>query len=360
MRAACLTQVVKRSVTLPSPFLDPVGFSLREMLSTIPPAGAQSWHEKDTTYEVPQHAPNFPRNARRLTPPRGLKFGIGPKRIAEVIETLDLEVNGPEPVEDGCGGVYLLGSPEDARKLAVFKPFDEEVQSAGHMGFIREFAAYLVDDSMAGVPATGIACFPWKNRTEAKIGSIQEYIQDAESAADFGPGLFDVDDIHRIGILDLRIVNCDRHSGNMLFSTERRKLIPIDHGLSFPSAFTDLGKASFDWLLYPAAKEPFSEEVLREIEAIDIHRDLSILRSLGMGLGSELTIWMSTTLLKIAASEGRTLYEIGCMVQRQGDRTQRSVLEELFIKTLQIVKMYRVNFWSVFIECIYSYLNLSC
>lgn len=322
------------------------------MLSTIPPAETHMWHEHGDSYEDDGRKNQI---AQEL---RGLKFGIGPKRIAEVIETLDLDVHAPEVVEDGCGGVYLLGSPDKTdEKLAIFKPFDEEVNSAGHMGFIREFAAYLIDDSMAGIPATGIACIPWKNHSEAKIGSIQEYIPDAESAADLGPGLFEVNDVHRIGILDLRIVNCDRHSGNMLFSKKRKKLIPIDHGLSFPSAFTDLGKASFDWLLYPAAKEPFSEEMLREIEAIDIHRDLSILRSLGTGLGSELTIWMSTTLLKIAASEGRTLYEIGCMVQRQGDRTQPSVLEELFMKSLQVVKMYRVNFWSVFIECVYSYLN---
>lgn len=292
---------------------------------------------------------------------RCLKFGIGPKRIAQVIESLDLETHGPIKIEDGCGGVYLLGSPnQSVNDLAIFKPFDEEAHS-GNLGFIREFAAYLIDDSMAGVPATGIACIPWQSNNVAKFGSIQEYIPHAESAADLGPALFNVDDIHRIGVLDIRIVNCDRHSGNMLFCKTKKKLIPIDHGLCFPSAFTSLGNASFDWLLYPSAKEPFSPEVLREIEAIDINRDVCILRSLGIGLGSVWTIWMSTKLLQICAREGKTLYEIGSMVQRQGDRSKPSVLEQLFAKSLQIVEMYKMyefnNFWSVFEECVYSYLD---
>lgn len=283
---------------------------------------------------------------------------IGPDALLDLADNIEQEtILEPVKIDDGCGGVYLLGA-NDSR--VVFKPRDEEVESTGQVGYVKEFAAYLIDDGMARVPHTGIACLPWigKDGYSLKVGSLQQFVPETESAADLGPALFNQDDVHRIGVLDLRIVNCDRHSGNMLFSNETKNLVPIDHGLSFPNAFTDLGKASFDWLLYPSAKKPFSEQMLKEIEAIDVQKDMLILESLGIGFESQLSLWMSTTILQIGAKSGKTLYEIGCMVQRQGDRSQPSVLETLFVKALHIVKLYKVNFWSVFVECIYSYLNV--
>lgn len=289
---------------------------------------------------------------------KSLKFGIGPRHLAELIDSLDFERNKPKVVEDGCGGVYVLGNPEsEFENAVVFKPFDEEV-ATGNLGFMKEFAAYLIDNNMAGVPATGIVVLPLKDPNVSKLGSIQEYVKNSESAADLGPALFRTDDVHRIGVLDLRIVNCDRHSGNMLFSKTQHKLIPIDHGLSFPSALTELGQASFDWLLYPAAKEPFSQKLLAEIEAIDIDKDIKRLDWVGLSIESQLTVRMSTTLLKVAAREGRTLYEIGCMVQRQGDRSKPSDLEILFAKAAQIAKMYKASFMSVFEQCVYAHLNM--
>ncbi len=54
--------------------------------------------------------------------------------------------------------------------------------------------------------------------------------------------------MHKIAILDLRILNCDRNEANILVvkkmvtnnkgATSRiTNLIPIDHGLSFPDNF---------------------------------------------------------------------------------------------------------------------------
>ena len=48
-------------------------------------------------------------------------------------------------------------------------------------------------------------------------GSLQKFVPNAESCEDYGPNLFSTEDVHRIGILDLRILNCDRHTGNLLF-----------------------------------------------------------------------------------------------------------------------------------------------
>ena len=62
-----------------------------------------------------------------------------------------------------------------------------------------------------------------------------------------GSHQFDVSEVHKIAILDLRILNCDRNEANILVvkkltsghkGTHRTtSLIPIDHGLSFPDNF---------------------------------------------------------------------------------------------------------------------------
>merc|ERR1712232_90757 len=114
-------------------------------------------------------------------------------------------------------------------------------------------------------------------------------------------------------------------------------LIPIDHGLSFPK-FVDLANISFDWLYYPQAKMAFSSQVLKEIEAIDVNRDLMILKALGMSWESQLNLFMSTTILKLAAKAGKTLYEIGSMLQRKGDRSLPSDMEKLFSTSVQMME----------------------
>ena len=63
--------------------------------------------------------------------------------------------------------------------------------------------------------------------------------------------------MHKIAILDIRIVNTDRHSANILIqkqSLAKKKLdfrlIPIDHGMCLPDSF-ELSEYSFlstlDW-----------------------------------------------------------------------------------------------------------------
>jgi len=81
---------------------------------------------------------------------------------------------------------------------------------------------------------------------------------------DFGPDEFSTDDVHRIAILDLRILNLDRNEGNILVQKAEDKkgnrkliLVPIDHGMSLPDT---LELCSFDlcWLGWPQAEEKFS------------------------------------------------------------------------------------------------------
>ena len=96
---------------------------------------------------------------------------------------------------------------------------------------IREIAAYEIDRQSspilrAGVPRTVMAC------AGRSIGSLQSYafllfslshthtspqkkhryVSDTISAEDMGPSKYSVEQVHKIGLFDIRIFNLDRHA----------------------------------------------------------------------------------------------------------------------------------------------------
>ena len=76
----------------------------------------------------------------------------------------------------------------------------------------------------------------------------------------FGYKMFSVGEVHKIGILDLRIMNCDRNEENILIKKSvkfhnnkkliKLKMIPIDHGLSFPDHL-DISQDEIVWMNWP-------------------------------------------------------------------------------------------------------------
>lgn len=87
--------------------------------------------------------------------------------------------------------------------------------------------------------------------------------------SEMGASRFAVRDVHRIGILDIRIWNTDRHAGNILVRRSREsalnlsglarldsaqmELVPIDHGFCLPEA---LEPPYFEWLHWPQVCSP--------------------------------------------------------------------------------------------------------
>jgi hypothetical protein len=71
-----------------------------------------------------------------------------------------------------------------------------------------------------------------------KVGSLQAFVKSEGPVENFSSNLFSKDEVHKIGILDLRILNLDRNASNILVqkSGSSYKLIPIDHGLSIPDS----------------------------------------------------------------------------------------------------------------------------
>ena len=51
---------------------------------------------------------------------------------------------------------------------------------------------------------------------EFKSGSIQEFVKSIGPIENFSSDLFSVDEIHKIAVLDLRLLNLDRNACNIL------------------------------------------------------------------------------------------------------------------------------------------------
>uniref|UniRef100_A0A1D1YEJ1 1-phosphatidylinositol 4-kinase n=1 Tax=Anthurium amnicola TaxID=1678845 RepID=A0A1D1YEJ1_9ARAE len=273
---------------------------------------------------------------------------------ALVVETAIAMASGMQlvPVSGGLGGAYCLHN-RTGEKFAVLKPITEDPVALrspilGRLGLrhsigagdtgIREAAAYLLDHGgFSGVPPTAlvkvsqpifhvngvISLPPWK------LASIQRFVAHEFDAGDLGPSRFSVSSVHRIGILDVRLLNIDRHAGNILVKTCSGKagsydgyanddceLVPIDHGLCLPEQLDD---PYFEWLHWPQASVPFSESEVEYISSLDPLKDAELIRA-ELPMLSEASIRilvLCTMFLKCAAEAGLCLADIGDMMTRE-------------------------------------------
>lgn len=309
------------------------------------------------------------------------------KQLAkDVVEAIRNGVD-PVPVNSGMGGAYYFKNIYGER-VAIVKPTDEEPFAPNNpKGFVgktlglpglkrsvpvgetglREVAAYLLDhDNFANVPPTmlvkithsvfnvndTVSCkskvFHNKLQAVSKLASLQQFIAHDYDASDHGTSSFPVSAVHRIGILDIRIFNTDRHAGNLLVRKlgpgpdnfgVQTELIPIDHGLCLPESLED---PYFEWIHWPQASIPFTEEELEYIANLDPVKDAEMLRlELPFIRGACLRVLvLSTIFLKEAAAFGLCLSEIGEMMSRQftGKEEEPSELELLCMEARKWVK----------------------
>ncbi|CAE7471285.1 PI4KG6 [Symbiodinium natans] len=267
----------------------------------------------------------------------------------------------PSLTDDGTGATYMLRGPSSSKPLAVFKPKDEEAfapnNPRGYAGkensnglrpgvlstqqAAREVAAFLLDHkNFAGVPHTTLVhakhekfVNPDKSKVEWKVGAFQQFVNSCGTSGDFGMSVFSVSSVHRIGILDVRIVNLDRNDGNLLVADNKRlKLIPIDHGLSLPDRL-EVYTSDVVWMDWPQAKKPFAPAELEYIRSLDAAKDAkNIETQLGVRRECLRLLEVTTKLLQFGAERGLTLYQIGLILYREdpddGDGTHKpSVLE---------------------------------
>jgi len=214
----------------------------------------------------------------------------------------------PELVLEGSGGTYFLHDPRKA-KIFIFKPADEEPYAENNpRGYlphpdqstylregivpgeacIREVAAFIMDhEGFSDVPMTTLVEARHPNfhsngsklnviqggasigahsimssgkssrTTEKKIGSLQEFVRAECSMDDISPSKISVDEVHKIAVLDIRLLNADRNAANLLCrrkSDNSLQLIPIDHGFCLRSS-ADVSWMDWCWLDWPQLKQ---------------------------------------------------------------------------------------------------------
>ncbi|KAI3719947.1 hypothetical protein L6452_20853 [Arctium lappa] len=306
--------------------------------------------------------------------------------VDEVVIAIKTGVD-PIPVHSGLGGAYYFRNSR-GESVAIVKPTDEEPFAPNNpKGFVgkalgqpglkrsvrvgetgyREVAAYLLDyDHFANVPPTALVKITHsifnvnddvsgnnnskperKKKLYSKIASFQQFMPHDFDASDHGTSSFPVSAVHRIGILDIRIFNTDRHAGNLLVRKLNNdevgrfsevELIPIDHGLCLPESLED---PYFEWIHWPQASIPFSEDELEYIEKLDPHRDSEMLRrELPIIREACLRVLiLCTVFLKEAAAYGLCLAEIGEMMSREFRRGEEepSELEVLCMDARRLV-----------------------
>ncbi|PIN19640.1 Phosphatidylinositol 4-kinase [Handroanthus impetiginosus] len=215
---------------------------------------------------------------------------------------------------------------------------------------LRESAAYLLDHGgFSGVPPTALVKFSQvkfninssgsDSSPPYKIASLQRFVNHDSDAGDLGPSSFSVISVHHIGILDVRLMNLDRHSGNILvrrgkegYNGEKAELVPIDHGFCLPESLDD---PYFEWLHWPQASIPFSEAEVDYISRLDPYKDAEMLRTeLPLIRESSIRILVLCTIfLKQATAYGLCIADIGEMMTREfhGGEANWSSLEKLCI-----------------------------
>ncbi|KAM3321576.1 phosphatidylinositol 4-kinase gamma 4 [Capsicum chacoense] len=348
---------------------------------------ADNCNEKTQSWCV--HEGNKPsrefRSFSKKTPDRNFllePFGVSPNielpgYILDMINSAcDGLTKGNIPIRssEGTGGTYFMQDGPGNKYVAIFKPIDEEPLAVNNPqglplstngeglkrgtrvgeGAFREVAAFLLDHprtghhklsnckvGFSGVPPTAmVQClhnafhhpdgFEWSSEY-IKVGSLQLFKKNEGNCEDMGPGIFPVEEVHKITVFDIRTANADRHAGNILVSREgeegRIVLTPIDHGYCLPENFED---CTFDWLYWPQARQPYSPETIKYIKSLDAEQDIGLLTFYGLDLSIECarTLRISTMLLKKGVERGLTPFDIGSMMCRE-TLNKESVIEEI-------------------------------
>jgi hypothetical protein len=103
-----------------------------------------------------------------------------------------------------------------------------------------------------------------------KIGSFQEFVQAECTMDDLSPSKISTEEVQKIAILDIRLMNADRNTANLLCRRRKKRrgdssttnsyeddsfeLVPIDHGYCLRSV-CDVSWFDWCWLDWPQIKQ---------------------------------------------------------------------------------------------------------
>mmetsp|Transcript_14328 Transcript_14328/g.22090 ORF Transcript_14328/g.22090 Transcript_14328/m.22090 type:complete len:763 (+) Transcript_14328:454-2742(+) len=161
-----------------------------------------------------------------------------------------------------------------------------------------------------------------KPRPIDKVGSCQEFIYAECTMDDMSPSKLSVEEVHKIAVLDIRIMNADRNTANLLCrrrEDDSLELIPIDHGFCLRKK-CDVAWFDWCWLEWPQLKEPISQKTKDYIFKLNVEEEARLLKE-RLHIGTEALDIMraSTKLLQEGVKAGLNLYEIALLCCRFDD-----------------------------------------
>lgn len=263
------------------------------------------------------------------------------KIVHEIKKALAAGIS-PVKAEHSTSDVFLLKS-RDEENIAVFK-LDR---------YIHEYAAYRMDhEHYAGVPPTVITTLEHPLWEGKKTGSCQLYMDHHRVAVEMDsadykklPAQF----IRRMALLDLRLVNGDRHTSNMLIKKDL-ELIPIDHECILQQ---DFGLNGLTWINWHQTSSPFSEEELSYLSRLDPEKDRRILiDELELEEARANCLYVSTAFLKCAAFRKIPIQKIGNFYKNPKNFNQKN--PTVFKELLQNLEKFSSSNWTLFSFRVYE------
>ena len=166
------------------------------------------------------------------------------------------------------------------------------------------------------------------------------------SSEDYGPTMFSVANVQHIALLDMRLLNLDRHANNLLVTRERLRspstdtrlfreesrssvpsrramstyiepprrdlvLIPIDHGYSLPVCSTT-ALPEWCWQSWYQCCMDLEDSVRASIRSFCVEDDISLLRNNLPWIEEDVlnTLRVTTLWLQLAEKAGLSLYQM--------------------------------------------------
>lgn len=244
-------------------------------------------------------------------------------------------------MEEGMGGTCSAFLVDNAGDKGIFKPLTGEGRSdqaplKRGVTFgdttAKEIAAFTLGADF-DVPVTkGVTTLI---EGQVVYGSLQKFVAHKCAAEDMGSSSFSLDEVQKIGILDIRLLNLDRHLNNLLVveGENGNKLIPIDHGYVLPS-YRDLSDVYFGWTYWKQCKESWTVKAKNTIKALQPLTSARNLFDLGISNDSILASTLSSLLLQHAAETNISLYQLAVYMQSDLSTDEPSGFEVAIKSTL--------------------------
>lgn len=241
----------------------------------------------------------------------------------------------PRHVTEATGESYILFDQEE-KPLGFFKIGSPDEILCECIGYRLDHAGF------AGVPPTEQTRMKCESLWGNRRGSFQLFVgggyvmghlpfQEYETVPD--------EQVRKIAILDIRLLNSDRHEYNLIYENET--LIPIDHS----EILTTNSLVGFLWTEWPQAHTLFSEGERAYIEHLNPMEDYRLLiDEFKFSRSRAATCYLATLFLQIGMKCGFTVGEIGgLMLLRQLEGYPHQVCT--FKQVLDRVKELPMHTW---------------